>query len=321
MACVRSDRRRHRSVLPDLAPVAIFAFRRPDHLDRTLTALAANTLASRSAVVAFADGPRQSDDLPGIRAVRKVLEDWQLRGAFSSLSIERAESNRGLANSIIAGVTRMVAKSGRVIVVEDDLVTSPAFLEFMNTGLDAYADNERVASIHGYCYPTVTALPPAFFLRGADCWGWATWSRAWAVFEPDGATLLRRLHDRHLDAAFDHDNARDLITMLERQISGRNDSWAIRWHASAFLADMLTLYPGCSLVHNIGNDATGTHCDEADMFDARLAQTAPTVDVPVIESATARQMLGEWFRANTSLRSRLGMTLRRLRRHLPSGAA
>jgi len=300
----------------DIAPVALFAFRRADHLERTLSALAANALADRSDVIAFADGPRRQEDLPGTTAVRQVLDDWRRRAAFRSFRIVARDDNRGLATSIIAGVTQVLAESGRVVVVEDDLVTSPAFLTFLNKGLDTYADDNHVASIHGYCYPVSEPLPPAFFLRGADCWGWATWSRAWSKFDPNGSFSLRRLSERRLQRAFDLDGSRDLIGMLEQQTIGRNDSWAIRWHASAFLAGMLTLYPGRSLVHNIGNDASGTHCDSAKYFDVLPDQGIPPVDVPVIESETARRIIAEWFRAHTSLRGRIGMVVRRIQRRL-----
>ena len=133
------------------------------------------------------------------------------------------------------------------------------FLRFMNDGLDRYADDERVASIHAYIYPLARPAPETFFLRGADCWGWATWRRAWEHFNPDGKTLLQQLEAHGLTRAFDFDGTAAFTEMLENQIRGLNNSWAIRWHAACFLDGLLTLYPGRSLVHNIGNDGSGTH--------------------------------------------------------------
>jgi hypothetical protein len=176
-----------------------------------------------------------------------------------------------LAKSIIEGVTEVLARYERIIVLEDDMVTSPHFLSYMNEALDRFADDERVISAHGYVYPVQETLPEAFFLRGADCWGWATWRRGWSLFNPDGQALLDELKRRSLIKAFDFNGAYGYSKMLEGQIKGTNDSWAIRWYASAFLADKLTLYPGRSLVHNIGNDSSGTHCESNSSHDTELS--------------------------------------------------
>jgi hypothetical protein len=220
--------------------------------------LKANPLAAQSDLFVFSDGPKNADAAAGVAQVRELLKG--LTG-FRSVTVAERERNFGLAASIISGVTDIVSRHGAVIVLEDDLVTSPHFLRYMNDALELYRDREEVASIHGYIYPVEGALPETFFLRGADCWGWATWKRAWELFEPDGAKLLARLRDGKLTKAFDRDGSYEYTRMLEDQISGRNDSWAVRWYASAFLADRLTLYPGRSLVQNIGMDALGTHCD------------------------------------------------------------
>jgi len=217
-----------------------------------------------------------------------------------------AAANKGLASSIIDGVTETVDRSGRVIVLEDDIVVQPNFLAFMNSGLDAYEQKTEVASICAYMYPIdPDGLPPTFFLRGTDCWGWATWKRAWDKFEPDGAKLLKQIDARNLRWEFDMDGSYPYCRMMEDQIAGRNNSWAIRWHASAYLKAMLSCFPGRSLVQNIGLDGSGTHCEATDIF--RVQQqfvgsnpefTAEPIENPLGRTRVARFLLGSQpFRA------------------------
>jgi hypothetical protein len=175
----------------------------------------------------------------------------------------------------------------------------------MNEALKRYADDDRVISIHGYVYPVAQPLPDAFFLLGADCWGWATWRRGWALFNPDGQFLLNELRRRKLTRSFDFNGSYPYTEMLEGQIKGINDSWAVRWYASAFLADNLTLYPGRSLVHNIGNDDSGTHCEDSRGFDAVLSDTPINLEAINVEpSLMARQSFEEFFRQGKAGRLR-----------------
>ncbi len=275
-----------------LAPVAVFAFRRPKHLKQTLDALAANADAQSTRVTVFCDGPRAESDRD---EVNQTIEEAQRPRPFRSLKIVEHDLNHGLANSVTTGVTTMLAEDDSVIVLEDDIITSPSFLRFMNDGLRRFAADERIISIHGYNYPT--ALKNPFFLRGADCWGWATWRRGWALYEPDGAGLLKRLLARDLVDQFDFNGSYRYSAMLADQIAGRNDSWAVRWYASAFLAGRLTLYPGQTLVRNIGTDGTGTHGDYSERFTHELAQTAPDLcGIEVVESDVARAAFESFFR-------------------------
>jgi hypothetical protein len=283
-----------------LAPIALFTFNRPEHTAATIAALSRNELAAESSLWAFSDGPRagRPADPATIAAVRNLLRS--ARGFREVHVVERPE-NIGLSRSIIAGVTDLVSRYGRVIVLEDDIVTSPHFLSFMNSGLDRYEHDERVISIHGYVYPVSTVLPEAFFMRGADCWGWATWKRGWDLFEPDGSRLLRELKARGLEREFDMNGARAYVRMLEDQIAGRCDSWAIRWDAAAFLRDKLTLYPGVSLVRNIGLDNSGTHCGPAEHLAVPLADQPVDVRVDdVAPSPVGRRAFEQFFRGERS---------------------
>ena len=277
------------------APVALFVYKRPLHTQRTIQALAANPLANSTDLIAFSDGARTSLDEPLVSEVRGILASV---AGFRSVTVVERELNLGLSRSIIQGVTTVCERFGRVIVLEDDMVTSPWFLTYMNDALNLYAEDADVASVHGYCYPVESTLPETFFLRGADCWGWATWSRSWRTFETDGRKLLDALIESELAHEFDLDGAYDFTEMLRRQIAGRNDSWAVRWHASCFLNGFLTLYPGRTLVRNIGNDATGAHCEATDSFES--AMTVDPIDVqriPRVPLNDARLAFSKFLRS------------------------
>lgn len=267
-----------------MTPIAVFTYCRPDHTKRTIESLLRNALARQSDLIVYSDAARTCEKRTAVAEVRNYLATIT---GFRSLTIRERKENFGLANSIIRGVTEVLEQSDRVIVLEDDMVTSPHFLTYMNQALDRYADDDRVASIHGYVYPVKQALPEAFFLPGADCWGWATWRRGWKLFNPDGQALLDQLIQRQLVDAFDFNGAYPYTRMLRKQIDGANDSWAIRWYASAFLAGKLTLYPGRSLVHNIGIDNSGTHCGISTVHDVALSATP--IDLDKVEVAQSRE--------------------------------
>jgi hypothetical protein len=299
------------------APIALFVYRRPEHTRACLDKLKANALADQSDLFVFSDGPRNPEAAEGVSRVRALLQG--LTG-FRSVTVVARETNLGLAKSIISGVTDIVDRFGQVIVLEDDLVTSPHFLRYMNEALDLYRDREEVAGIHAYIYPVQGNLPDTFFLRGADCWGWATWKRGWALFDPDGKNLLARLRAQGLTHAFDRNGAYPYTRMLEDQIAGRNDSWAVRWYASAFLAEKLTLYPGRSLVKNIGMDALGTHSVATDVFNVNLApEPVAVAPVPLREEPEVLTLLDKFFRSmQPSLPRRVARKLKGLLRLKPT---
>ncbi|MDP2366119.1 MAG: glycosyltransferase family 2 protein, partial [Ignavibacteria bacterium] len=155
-----------------------------------------------------------------------------------------------------------------------------------------------VISIHGYIYPVKKELPETFFLRGADCWGWATWKRGWDLFEPDGKKLLNILNAKNLSDDFDLGGAVKNIRMLKKQIAGKNDSWAIRWHASAFIKNKITLYPGKSLVRNIGADGEGTHVKSTKAYDSKIStEKVKLHPIEVKENDDAKKSVTEYFRS------------------------
>ena len=284
-----------------LAPIALFVFNRPVHTRTTLDALRANHGAAQSDLIVFCDAERTGEDSENVSTVRSIVKQ---AAGFRSLEVVERSANLGLANSIIGGVSDVLRRYDRVIVMEDDLLTSQFFLQYMNEALDHYANDERVASIHGYTYPVGRALPETFFLRGADCWGWACWQRSWKLFEPDGRSLLAKLESRQLTRQFDLDGAYGFTQMLRDQIRGANNSWAVRWHASAFLAGKLTLYPGRSLVYNTGNDLSGSHGINTNIYDVELAKEPIRIgNIPVEESVHARKAFIAFRRKGSPWRS------------------
>jgi FkbM family methyltransferase len=276
------------------APIALFAYRRPDHLARTLAALAANPEASASSLSIFCDAAR---DEAAAAAVERVRELAAASTGFAAVEVVLRPTNFGLARNITEGVSSLLASHDRVIVLEDDIVVSPHFLRFMNEALDLYADDSQVGSVTGYCYPVDAGLPETFFLKGADCWGWGTWRDRWRSFDRDGARLLREIDRRDLAHRFDFDGTMAYRAMLLDQIAGRNDSWAVRWHASCFLRGQHILYPGKSLVLNIGNDGTGTHSLETtSLFDGELAAAPIRLErQEAVECEMAREAFKRFF--------------------------
>jgi glycosyltransferase involved in cell wall biosynthesis len=297
-----------------LSPIALFVYNRPCHVRQTIDALLQNDQAAQSELIIFSDGPKTQEASGKVEEVRQYIKT--IKG-FRRIHIRERKENRGLANSIIDGVTDIVNEYGRVIVLEDDLLTSPYFLKYMNEGLDFYKQDHRVISVLGYVYPVKTSLPETFFIKGAYCWGWATWKRGWDLFEKDGAVLLKKLQDRKLTGEFDCNGAYPYTEMLKKQIIGKNDSWGVRWNASAFLNNKLTLFPGTSLVRNIGNEGSGIHCGTDHVMDVKLAQAPINVnEIEVVEHSSVSKTFEDFFCAMkkspvTRLRKQMGEVIKR----------
>ena len=170
----------------NLTPIVLFVYDRPDHVRQTVEALKKNVLALDSELFIYSDAAKNKNGEDKVNKVRQYIKNID---GFKKVTIFERKKNLGLAGSIIDGVTKIVNDYGKVIVLEDDLVTSPFFLKYMNQALELYKYEVRVASIHGYIYP-IENLPETFFIKGADCWGWATWRNKWSIFESNGQKLL-----------------------------------------------------------------------------------------------------------------------------------
>jgi hypothetical protein len=196
------------------------------------------------------------------------------------VEVLRRKENWGVPRSVITALDEFTDRFGTAVVLEDDLLLSPYFLRFINTGLVRYRNDPRVMEVSGYRYPVAGVPSRSGFIASSVGWGWATWKRAWSSFEPDGGTLLSRLEATPaLAKRFDIDGGARFVDMLRDQVSGRIGGWDIRWSASMFLDGGLCLYPAMALSINMGLDGSGVNCGKATGFDAELSEL-PVEDFP-----------------------------------------
>ncbi len=259
------------------APIALFTYNRPEHTRQTLEALKKNSLAKASHLFIFSDGPKSPLDEELVKEVRNHIRN--IDGFKEITTIERDE-NRGLASSITDGVTRLVDECGRVIVLEDDMITSPAFLTFMNSALEYFKLKKRVWHISGWNYPIdPTGLPDTFLWRVMNCWGWATWADRWQFYEKDTKTLINNFTKQDI-YRFNLDGCEDFWGQVLANRSGAINTWAIYWYATIFLNQGLCLNPAWSYVKNIGLDGSGIHCGNDPSLNRRRLNTKTHVRFP-----------------------------------------
>lgn len=250
-----------------------------------VSALKGNELSSESDLYIFSDNAKYVSQRESVDKVRGYLKG--IKG-FKSVNIVERPANFGLSKSITTGIDYVLERHTNIIVLEDDIITSPKFLSYMNQALSKYRNDASVASISGYSYPTDRPLPEHFFLNRIECWGWGTWSDQWTLFNPDGNSLADKIRSAGLVREFNYDNNFPFFKMLCDQALGKNDSWAIRWDASVFLAGRYTLYPGKSYVKNFGMDGEGTNCGVSSSFDTLLNTEIEAMDrVDVSHSSEA----------------------------------
>jgi hypothetical protein len=255
--------------MQNLAPIALFVYNRPEHTRRTISYLQKNLLAEESRLFIFSDGPKTEADKAKVEEVRQLAKEVT---GFKSVKLIARKENLGLANSIISGVTKLVNEYDKVIVFEDDLLSSPYTLDYFNEGLGRYANEEQVMHIGAYMYDLKDKdLPETFFYRAASSWCWATWARAWKYFEPDIDKLTEQFNKQSI-LRFSIEGTMNFWKQMREFKAGKNNSWAIRWYASIFLRDGLTLNPAHSFIHNIGHDGTGVHSNVEHMYDVQIAK-------------------------------------------------
>lgn len=272
------------------AAIAVFAYKRAEHLRRMLRSLALNAQLSQSPISIYCDGARGAHEAQAVEEARAVAREL----APAHARIVERERNLGLAASVIAGVSETIDAHGSAIVLEDDLELSPFALDYFNAALARYREEERVMHVAGFMYPVRAALPESFFYREATCFGWATWARAWKRFEPDGSRIRAAVLARDARAQFNA-GAMDFLAMLEMQIGGRIDSWAIRWYGSLWLHGGLALHPGRSLVRNTGFDGSGVHSGTSSTWEVELG-SAPVTRFPerIAEEPAAARAMTTW---------------------------
>ncbi|MEP7210517.1 MAG: sugar transferase [Alphaproteobacteria bacterium] len=253
----------------DWAPIVLFTYFRPEHTRRTIEALKANRGAAQSDLILFSDGPKTPEHAPRVEEVRQYLRTVD---GFNSVQIVERDRNWGLANSVIAGVSQLCDERGRCVVMEDDMLSSPNFLEFINAALETYKGRPDIFSATGYNYPlTIPHNFPddAYLSFRSSSWGWATWDDRWRKVDWQLKDFEAFLEDPEELALFAR-GGNDLLAMLKLQMQGKLDSWSIRFDYAHYKFDALCLHPIKSKIHNIGFDGSGIHCSVSDEYSVDL---------------------------------------------------
>jgi FkbM family methyltransferase len=263
------------------APIILFVYNRPDHVAKTLEALSQNHLISESELYVYCDGPKEDNPavnkkIAEVRALVRQI-DW-----VKKLHIVEHESNKGLADNIMEGVTTVVNLYGSVIVLEDDIITSTGFLTYMNDALNCYETDQRVMHISGFFPRVNTKLPETFFYNVTTCWGWATWKRAWDKIEANPSVLCQQLHQVGYDEyLYNGAQSNLLYQQLIANRSGTLKTWAVRWHTSVYINNGFCLHPYQSLTENIGHDFSGENSGSDNPY--QHAQLTDKIAVNLIE--------------------------------------
>lgn len=252
--------------ISEFAPVALFVFARPEHTKATLKALSVNQYADKTDVIVFSDGPRNESDKDLVLQTRKIV---RLVRGFKSLRLIEFSENRGLAKNIIQGVTDVSQEYGRVIVLEDDIVTSVSFLKFMNEALRRYEFNHEVWHINGWNYPLVNnELPSTYFWRLMHCWGWATWNDRWCKYNKDPRRLIETWTSKEINT-FNLDGSYDFWSQIVDNDNGKLNTWAAFWYSTIFENKGFCLSPSSSLTQNIGLDGSGANCSYSNAYQSK----------------------------------------------------
>jgi hypothetical protein len=259
-----------------LAPIVLFVYSRLNETIVTIQSLQKNILANKSELFIFSDGPRNNNDVSKVSAVREYIR--KISG-FAKVTIYESNVNNGLANSVISGVTKIINEYQRAIILEDDLLLSTNFLCFMNQSLLYYEDNKQILSISGYSfnfiYPPNYKQDVAFSLR-ASSWGWATWKDRWEQIDWEVKSYPQFHHNLFKMSMFSRGGS-DMVRMLNRQMSGKIDSWAIRFCYHQYKNNLYDVFPTVSKVKNLGFGDNATHSKEGGFrFKTKLDNTDKT---------------------------------------------
>ena len=252
------------------APVVLFVYNRPEETEKTVNALINNYLAKESKLIIYSDGAKNKSQESKVLNVRKYLKS--IENGFKSITIKEREINLGLAKSIITGVTEVLNQHKKIIVLEDDLISSPNFLNYMNQTLDYYTSNDKIFSISGYSFPL--KIPEdykysVYFLRRASSYGWGTWKNRWDGVDWEVKSFTQFISNKRMQRRFNLGGP-DLTRMLKKQMEGKIDSWAIRWCYNQFMKNQLTVYPTQSKIQDIGYGKDATHVNKYDLFHTYL---------------------------------------------------
>ncbi|MEX2513464.1 MAG: glycosyltransferase [Cyclobacteriaceae bacterium] len=295
-----------------LAPIVLFVYNRLKETKLTVEALQKNNLALMSDLYIFSDGAKKEVDREKVANVRNYIRS--IKG-FRSINIKESNNNKGLATSIIDGVTEVINSYGSVIVLEDDLVTSKNFLDFLNAALNFYKDSEKIISISGYT-PNLKSLitidKDYYITKRVSSLGWGTWENKWKNIDWEVSDY--KSFDKDIIKQFKWFRiGSDLPRMLKRQMDGKINSWAIRWCYHQFINEMFTVYASKSKVNHIGDGEEATNAKDKDRFHTILDKSNKRSFDFDKELALNNKIVNE-FRNNYSITKRLGYKLKGLYR-------
>lgn len=273
------------------APVVVFAYTRLEHLKNTLESLEKNSYAKDSDLYIYSDAAKTPSVEAQVEAVRNYIDEFQRKSSFKSISVFKQERNKGLASSIIDAVTEIINKFGCVIVVEDDLCVSSDFLEYMNEALEYYKDNNKIWSIAGYTaqLPCLKDYEYDVYLsyRGSS-WGWATWKDRWNRVDWEVNDFNKLKNSKRAIRKLNR-GGEDMFRMLNLQMEGKINSWAIRWCYQQSKENMYTVHPRCSKVLNDGLDGSGEHCSVTDKYSTDLVVDKLELCVPPVSKKILKE--------------------------------
>lgn len=246
------------------APVVVFAYKRYEHTKKVLEALDNNYFASQSDIYIFCDAAKGESDRNAVEKTRRYLQEFKETNSFLNCYLFFATNNKGLASSVIDGVSYVLKKHENIIVVEDDLITSRDFLQYMNEALEYYKEDDEIGAISGFSYP-LKALKDysydVYFARTGNSWGWGTWKNVWNKVDWEVSNYKQFKNSIQQRWKFNN-TQKGISNMLDRQMQKKIDSWAVRWDYHFFMNKLLTVYPIATKVCNIGFDETGTNCNK-----------------------------------------------------------
>lgn len=294
------DAKAHELYVANLAPIVLFTYNRLRHTQETVEALKKNVYAQDSSLFIYSDGPKTEADIPAVKNVREYLR--KIHG-FKEIHLIERKKNWGLARNIIDGVTQIVSIYGKIIVLEDDIVTSKYFLKYMNDALMVYKDIPQVMNVSAYMYPIKKMdLPETFFMHAGYCWGWATWREAWALFEREPEKLIHTFTEEEI-YHFNLEGKADFWQQVIENASGKLYTWAVFWDIAIFKHNGFTFAPRDSLVFNGGMDGAGEHCSSTELYNTSIAEVAvSSFPLTIQESVLARERHRAFFeRGNLAL--------------------
>ncbi len=288
------DEKKHNVFIENLAPIVLFTYNRLAHTQQTVEALQRNVYARESRLIIYSDAPKNETAKEEVAAVRSYLKGVD---GFKEITLIERETNWGLARNIIDGVTKVVKRYGKIIVLEDDIVTSKYFLKYMNDALEIYKNEERVMAISGYMFPLKENITEeTYFLKSGFCWGWGTWAERWAEFKRDPEWAVNAFSKEEI-YHFTTEGTSDAWEQVLANKKGKLYTWAIFWNIAIFKRNGYTLLPSISLSKNIGMDGSGEHCGASNVCDVPLNQRPVKYFSKCIEeNAFAREQMREFFR-------------------------